>query len=358
MLFVPTQEIGRIMHTYKNTILKFNPRSFLELDKNPVNADIKESIISKTNNEFALFNNGITIFSDSTKISSDTGELGRAQVVITNPQLVNGGQTAYTLSRLYEEGIASKNFKIFKGKEVLLRIITFVGKPPSDGQRLELIGAVSKASNSQTKIEDADRRSNDKIQVDLQKVLFEKYGLYYERKNGEFSDGLHAGYISRDSIINREKLLRVCLASELRVNSARSSVKPFFSEHTFPTVFDANNAEKYAYGYEILNLLEQKRKEKPKTPKDRYHTGQYGQGLRYGQYAIVAACVKFGMPKHMLEKDVLEKILGQWKKFEADIEKKQSNLAYSKSGSFDYVNYYKGATINQDVSSYQFVVKP
>jgi hypothetical protein len=36
LLFVPTRKIGRIMQTYKNTILKFNPRSFLELKNNPV----------------------------------------------------------------------------------------------------------------------------------------------------------------------------------------------------------------------------------------------------------------------------------------------------------------------------------
>jgi hypothetical protein len=44
LLFVPTTEIGRIMQTYKNSILKFNPRSFLELKNNPVNREIEASI--------------------------------------------------------------------------------------------------------------------------------------------------------------------------------------------------------------------------------------------------------------------------------------------------------------------------
>ena len=103
LLFVPTTEIGRIMHTYKNSILKFNPRSFLELKNNPVNKEIEASIKNIKSNEFALFNNGITIIADQTSISSDTAKQGSAQVALRNPQLVNGAQTAYTLGRIYEE---------------------------------------------------------------------------------------------------------------------------------------------------------------------------------------------------------------------------------------------------------------
>src|SRR5260370_19326643 len=102
LLFVPTREIGRIMHTYKSSILKFNPRSFLELSKNIVNQDIETSVRSTGSNEFALFNNGITIIADGTSISSDTARQGTPQVVLRNPQLVNWGQTAYALARIYE----------------------------------------------------------------------------------------------------------------------------------------------------------------------------------------------------------------------------------------------------------------
>lgn len=46
LLFVPTSEVGRILSTYRNSILKFNPRSFLELDRNQVNREIEASIRS------------------------------------------------------------------------------------------------------------------------------------------------------------------------------------------------------------------------------------------------------------------------------------------------------------------------
>src|SRR4029077_17341241 len=90
LLFVPTSEIGRIMSMYKNSILIFNPRSFLELKNNVVNQEIASSLKKTPGNEFALFNNGITIISDKTSLSSDTGKQGTAQVVLHNPQLVNG----------------------------------------------------------------------------------------------------------------------------------------------------------------------------------------------------------------------------------------------------------------------------
>src|ERR1039458_204638 len=181
LLFVPTIEIGRIMHTYKNSILKFNTRTFLELKKNKVNQEIEASLRNTKSNEFALFNNGITIIADSTSISSDTAKKGTAQVVLRNPQLVNGAQTAFTLARIYEACTSPKDFKVFSGKEVLLRVITFLGKqnPSNEDARLRLVGDISRASNSQTKVEESDRRSNDPVQLKLQEDFFENYGLYY-----------------------------------------------------------------------------------------------------------------------------------------------------------------------------------
>lgn len=355
LLFVPTTEIGRIMHTYKNSILKFNPRSFLELSNNTVNQDIEASIRTMGRNEFALFNNGVTIIADGTSISSDTAKQGTAQVVLRNPQLVNGAQTAYTLARIYEDCTARKDFAVFKGKEVLLRIITFVGLTESrQDARLDLIGAISKASNSQTKVEESDRRANDPVQMRLQKEFFEGYGLYYERKRGEFSDGLHDCYLPSELIVNRERLVRVALACDYRANQARSSISKFFKGGALTSLLKVKDTEKYSYGYEVLALLDKKRKQKPKVKGDRYHTKSYGQALRYGQYAIVAICANLGLSINRTEAQALEAALMQWTKFEAWAEKRQSNSSYRSGSSFDYVNYYKGSTINADLQGFGF----
>lgn len=358
ILFVPTKEVGRILHTYKNSILKFNPRSFLELKRNPVNKEIASSIENKSSNEFALFNNGITIISDETSISSNTARRGTAQVVLRNPQLVNGGQTAYTLSRLYEDCVALNDFSIFKGKEVLLRVITFVGTKTSNNEadRLELISAISKASNSQTKVEESDRHSNDQILIRLQEEFFKKYGLYYERKRGEFSDGLHFGYISTDLLVNRERVIRVALACDYLVNQARSSISKYFKDADLSSILKVKDVNRYAYGYEVHRLLGDKLKTKPLVKKDRYHIKEFGQALRYGQYSVVAVCVNYGMAANKLETEILDVILSQWSKFEEWTSKRPSNNIYKVGTTLDYDNYYKGSTINTDLQAYLFKV--
>jgi hypothetical protein len=358
LLFVPTREIGRIMHTYKNSVLKYNPRSFLELSSNPVNQEIEASIRSNTNNEFAIFNNGVTIISDQTSVNSNTAKADKAQIILRNPQLVNGGQTAFTLGRIYESCDTDKDFSVFKGKEVLLRVITFVAKQTSTNaeNRLKLLGEISKASNSQTKVDESDRRSNDPIQIKLQKHFFDDYGLYYERKKGEFSDGLRSGYISESSLVDRDKLVRVCLAGDYKISQARSSISKFYQPGELENLLKVKNIAKYAYGYELLHLIEGFRKSKPSSPGDRYNTKLYGQGLRYGQYALLAACINQGLPNAKTAKEALKSLVSQWQLFEIWAVKEKSNSAYKVGSSFDFANYYKGSTVGADVEKYPFKV--
>ena len=74
VLFAPTIEIARIMDKYKNSILKYNPRSYLDLEGRSVNNAIRDTIMNRETNEFALFNNGITMLSDETYINERIGQ--------------------------------------------------------------------------------------------------------------------------------------------------------------------------------------------------------------------------------------------------------------------------------------------
>jgi len=112
---------------------------------------------------------------------------------------------------------------------------------------------------------------------------------------------------------------------------------------------------KYAYGYEVMRLLEARRKSKPKLKGDRYHTKEHGQALRYGQYAVAAVCINLGLGTK-LEEPMLSAVLKDWIKFEAWAESRASNIAYTSKGSFDFVNYYKGSTINADLQNFSFSV--
>jgi len=187
-------------------------------------------------------------------------------------------------------------------------------------------------------------------------VLFENYGLYYERKRGEFSDGIHYGYLPSELVVNREKLVRVSLACDYRVNQARSSIAKFFNQGAIADVLRIKDAGKYAYGYGVLVRLDEKRKAKSKTKGDRYHTKEFGQALRYGQYAVVTVCTNRGMAARKSEVQAIEAILSQWRKFEKWAARQSTNANYKIGRSFDYVNYYKGATINADLQTYAFKI--
>ena len=375
VVFVPTEEIGRILYRYKNSILKFNPRCYLEMQSNSVNKEIYSTIKERKTNEFALFNNGITMLSDETLVNEKVGQKDKAQIIIKNPQIINGGQTAYTLSRIFDEIEGKReDIKIFENKEVLLKIITFGETAAKDeAAKLKLIEDISKATNKQSTVSDADRRSNDKIQIELQKSIFESFGFYYERKKGEYADGIREKYISRDLVIDRETLLRLAMTCDgLPAQARRTSSKRLFQEENFRKFLKTPDRHaEYFYAYRCyLNLFELE-KELSKFKDDRFGTSTFGQGVRYGKFAVVSICAKkFGSEKdcHQDPRKHIMDILNEWISFERFAIANQLNHSYfrvytdEESGTtnqeLNFEGYYKGRTLNDDIRHYFFELQP
>lgn len=373
VLFVPTSEIALIMNKYKNSILKYNPRSYLDLASSPVNRAIRDTIINKKTNEFALFNNGITMLSDETNYNENVGVKDRAQLTITNGQIINGGQTAYTLSLIYDEHLKEgyDPLKIFKDKEVLLKVITFdEGEKIDPKKKLELIEAISKATNQQTQVTEADRRSNDKIQIEIQEKIYKDFGFYYERKRGEFGDGIRNKYIDRSMIIARDHFLRICLACDGKPSQARrNSEKQNFKQSNFENILnDSDRYKEYFYGISCYNALNNVQSTLDKKSNDPFGEINYGYALRYGKFAVVSVATKQFDEKiklHEYSEDAennVRLILDNWLQFESYIEDQNHNRRYFKK-TFDedtgetrleinYSGYYKGRTINQDLKEF------
>ena len=245
------------MDKYRNSILEYNPRSYLDLDGQQVNSAIRETLLRPDSNEFALMNNGITILSDETNLNERIGQHNKAQLRLLRPQIINGGQTAYTLSRILSEDKLGAAFQ-FDGKEVLTKIITLTPKNPTKNtaaERLSLIEEISVASNRQTPVNNADRASNDSMYPVIQKVLFEKCGIFYERKRGEFSDGVRAGYIERRKILERNLFLRIFLASRGDIKEAGK--KRIFIQHrlTLDELTDDAALDVFTDGFALFNGL-------------------------------------------------------------------------------------------------------
>jgi AIPR protein. len=330
--FVPTIEIARILSKYKNSILKYNPRSYLDLQTGSVNAEIAKSIREISTNEFALFNNGITMLSDNTNHSDKVGKKNKAEVIVTNPQIINGGQTAYTLSRIYDDCISQeKSLDIFDNKEVLLKIITFDEHEQtleSKSNRLSLIEEISKATNQQSPVVEADRRANDKVQVEIQEAIFNEFGYYYERKRGEFGDGLHRGYIDRSKIIDRELYLKICLAAQNRPNESMQGQLKLFALPKFTSILpDKDSYRKNMFAYFTYMRIPQ-----IKTQGNIEHA--YG----YGRYAITtiisqkySAIIKTCEFDTFIDNEI-KSVLEKWDVFQSYALKLPSNERYFKEG--------------------------
>ncbi|NKQ13796.1 AIPR family protein, partial [Pseudomonas sp. SST3] len=359
VVFVPTEEIGRILYKYRNSILKFNPRCYLEMQANSVNKEIYKTIKERKTNEFALFNNGITMLSDETLVNEKIGQKDKAQIVIKNPQIINGGQTAYTLSRIYDEVENRKeSIDIFQNKEVLLKIITFGDTAARDeSAKLTLIEDISKATNKQSAVSDADRRSNDKIQIELQRRIFESFGFYYERKKGEYADGIREKYITRDLIIDRETLLRLAMSCDgLPAQARRTSSKRLFQEENFRRFMnDPERHSEYFYAYICYMQLHDIERELSKYKDDRFGTTNYGQGVRYGKFAVISVCCALFSAERDAYKNTKNhvlQVLANWLDFEKYAIGRPMNYLYFRvyteeessitTQELNFEGYYKG----------------
>jgi len=375
VLFVPTYEIARILHKYKNSILKFNPRSYLDLASSSVNRAIRDTIVNKKTNEFALFNNGITMLSDKTNYNENIGIKDKAQLTVTNGQIINGGQTAYTLSLIYDSYLKEGRdpLEILENKEVLLKVITFNESEISDAdaeKKLSLIEAISKATNQQTVVTESDRRSNDKIQIEIQEKIFKDFGYYYERKKGEFGDGLRNKYINRSMIINRDHFLRLCLTCNKQPSQARrSSENQIFKQQNFEKILnDSNRYKEYFFAYKTYEILIEIQSNIDKDSKNTFGKVNYGNALRYGKYAVTSVALNLfnkDFKPNEIEgesREIINSILDQWLDFEKHIEELPHNSSYfqeiidddltSRRLELNYTGYYKGRTINQDLENY------
>jgi hypothetical protein len=254
-----------------------------------------------------------------------------------------------------------------------LKIITFgETEQGKEGDKLKLIEAISKSTNQQTPVTEADRRSNDKIQIELQKLIFDEFGYFYQRKSGEFGDGLKENYVYKSNIIERDSLMRICLACDHNPSQARrSSENILFRKGNFDSVLkNVGRYREYFFAYKAylnINLI-QKKFDNQKNNKD--GIVNYGYALRYGKYAVISVVIKkfnnsWGSEEiHMYAQEYIDEVLGKWLKFEESIISKPLNSSYFRTVEdsntnqvrqiLNYDGYYKGRTVNDDLKRYSF----
>lgn len=355
VVFVPAIEIAKVMNQYKNSILRYNPRNYLSLQKKSVNERIRNTIIDQDKNSFALLNNGITILSENINFTESTGKQNEGQLILNKPQILNGGQTAFTLGQIYED-FYGKSKNPLETKEVLVRIIT----PIEDGSTVDhkFIELISNATNQQNEVSEADRRSNHVIQIELQKNIYDQYGFLYERKTGEFHDGITNNIVPNDQIINRLDFIKAYYAYGGDAAAARrTSEDVLFQEDNFYKILNnVSKCKEMFFSYIIFRELERIERD---FIKKNDSIAKYGYSLMYGKWAVIAS---IGITKPIIPdkyeellqfaKDTIATQLAKWKEFDAFIKAKRKTTKYFAEGRNNIELYYKISMIDDDIKEF------
>lgn len=215
-------------------IFHSNVRAYQSI-RNKVNEEIAKTLYDEESaKQFIYLNNGITILCDNFEVKP-----GNETILIDNPAIINGCQTASTIAEVYNEEKIKQNTAF-----VLIRII----KSKNEDVRRKIIIS----SNTQTAVRNRDLISEDQIQKELE-THFLTLGYYYERKKG-----LYAGK-PQDKIIDLEKAAQYYLALYLQKPAEAKNKKSEIYKSYRDQIFNKNlTANQLLVGYILFTKINDK----------------------------------------------------------------------------------------------------
>lgn len=182
---LPGNVLANIYIDHGSQVLEGNVRSFLSV-RGKVNKGIRKTILSEPE-KFFILNNGITVTSRG--VTYEENEMGIFITKIDDLQIVNGGQTTASLAnaKLKERADLSK-------VQVMMKLSVLKDHEVAE----KLVPEISRASNSQNKIDEADFFSNHPFHVKIEelskKILAPSVDgnqyqtvWFYERARGQYT---------------------------------------------------------------------------------------------------------------------------------------------------------------------------
>jgi hypothetical protein len=154
-----------IIEEKKELILALNVRYYK--GENDINSKIKTEYSKGSKSNFWILNNGINAVCEDFEI--DNGALK-----IKNFQIVNGGQTTKTLTRIVND--------LPDDVQILMRLTKIKDKTQTSKISMD----IAVASNSQNAISARDLHSGDRIQNKIFANL-DAVGVFYDKKDGEWA---------------------------------------------------------------------------------------------------------------------------------------------------------------------------
>ena len=186
LCIIPGKALADIYDRYGSQLLEGNVRSFLST-KVAVNKKIRETILRSPSMFFA-YNNGVSATAMDVKIVNTPS--GRKIVGAKDFQIINGGQTTASLSNTRHKDKAD-----LAGIYVQMKLTEIDESDPD--RSTELVRNISRSSNSQNKVTDADFFSTHPFHVRMEQhsrrvfapaVAGAQYETrwFYERAKGQF----------------------------------------------------------------------------------------------------------------------------------------------------------------------------
>jgi AIPR protein len=213
--FITDKDGNLIKHIFESNVRDHNGKS-------RVNSEIYSTLLDSGDEDFWWLNNGITV------LASEVTVPGGKELVIHNPEIVNGLQTSSEIHRFY---ITEPSKLSEEKRQILIRIIV----PESEETRDHII----RATNSQTPIPESSLRATDQIHRQIEEYLKPR-GLYYDRrKNFYKNEGKKPKEIISVPFISQ------CLMSTLmqKPDSARARPSTLLNNKTsYAKLFHKNNA--------------------------------------------------------------------------------------------------------------------
>ena len=189
LCIIPGTLLADIYDRYGSSLLEGNVRSFLST-KVAVNKKIRTTILQQPERFFA-YNNGIS--ATALDVQFERNEQGMFLVSARDFQIINGGQTTASLSS------ARFNYKDKADLEVIFvqMKLTVIKRTLEDEAATTLVQNISRSSNSQNKVSDADFFSTHPFHVQMERCS-QRLGArgtgglqfetkwFYERARGQY----------------------------------------------------------------------------------------------------------------------------------------------------------------------------
>lgn len=182
---IPGNVLANIYLEKGNQVLEGNVRSFLSV-RGKVNKGIRKTILEKPE-KFFILNNGITVTSTGIEYNETNGSLFIQK--INDMQIVNGGQTTASLANAIVKDKAN-----LKNVQVMMKLSVLANHDVA----VRLVPEISRASNSQNKIDEADFFSNHPYHVKIEELSKKNLApavngnqyqteWFYERARGQYT---------------------------------------------------------------------------------------------------------------------------------------------------------------------------